>query len=390
MPSRPLHALLLPPGPQVLQAVAAAIDGGPAVLPLDPLVSAAVRTRQLELLRPHALVDADGVHPLPGAADLDEDVAVVIETSGSSGTPKGVQLSAAALVHSATATLARLEAGSGQRWLCCLPTHHIAGIQVLVRSLVAGSAPEIAPFDPVRLAQSSADFVSLVPTMLYRALEAGVDLTGYRAILVGGAAAPPELLLRAADAGARIVTTYGMSETGGGAVYDEVPLDGVRVAVDPDGRIRIGGPVLASGYRLAPEQTAAAFTDGWHITQDAGRIDSDGRLQVLGRLDDIVVSGGANVSLQEVARALTAHPAVAEAAAFARPDPEWGQSVVAVVVARARPPTLGELRASVAQLAGAAAAPRELVLVADLPTLPGGKLDRVALNRLAAPAPSPS
>lgn len=390
MPSRPLHALRLPPGRQVLEALAAAIGGGPAVLPLDPKAPAGRRDRQLDLLRPHALVDGDGTHQLAGAEDVDDDIAVVVQTSGSSGTPKGVQLTAAALLHSATATLSRLGAAPGQRWLCCLPTHHIAGVQVLLRSLVAASTPEIWPaFDDVAgLGTSSADYVSLVPTMLYRALEAGVDLTGFRAILLGGAAASPELLRRAADAGARVVTTYGMSETGGGAVYDGVPLDGVRVAVDPTGRIRLGGQVLAAGYRLAPELTAAAFVDGWHLTQDAGRVAADGRLQVLGRLDEIVVSGGVNVSLAEVDRALSAHPAVAQAAAYARPDPEWGQSVVAVVVPRRPAPSLDELRTFVADLAGAAAAPRALVLVADLPMLAGGKLDRSALARLGTTAAS--
>ncbi|MBA2553605.1 MAG: AMP-binding protein [Geodermatophilaceae bacterium] len=382
MPSRPLHALVLPPGPQLLEAVAAAIDGGPAVLPLDPAASPAVRTRQLDQFRPHALVDGDGVHPLAGAADLDPDVAVVIGTSGSTGTPKGAQLSAAALLHSADATLARLDATPMQRWLCCLPTHNIAGIQVLVRSLVAGSTPEIAPFTLAALGASSADFVSVVPTMLYRALEAGVDLTRFQTILVGGDAMPLSLHKRATVAGARVVTTYGMSETGGGAVYDGVPLDGVRVAVDPDERIRLAGPVLASGYRLDPGLTATAFVDGWHVTQDAGQLGHDGRLHVLGRLDDIVISGGVNVSMVVVAAALTAHPSVAQAAAYARPDAEWGHRIVAVVVPRREPPTLDVLRSFVSAAAGAAAAPRELVLVEELPTLPGGKLDRNAIGRL--------
>ncbi len=388
MPARPLHALLLPPGPQLRDALAAALDGGPAVLPLDPAAPAGMRARQLDRLRPHALVDDAGVHLLPGAEDLDPDVALVVGTSGSTGTPKGVQLTAAALLRSATAALNRLDAAPGQRWLCCLPTHHIAGIQVLVRSLVAASTPEIWPWldDPGALTRSSADFVSLVPTMLFRALEAGVDLSGFRAVLLGGAAAAPDLLRRAARADVSVVTTYGMSETGGGAVYDGVPLDGVRVELEAGGRIRLGGLVLARGYRCAPELTAAAFTDGWHRTQDAGRLDDAGRLHVLGRLDDVVVTGGVNVSLHDVAAALTAHPAVAQAAAYARPDPEWGQAVVAVVVPRQRPPSLAELRAFVAARAGAPAAPRELVVVAGLPTLPGGKLDRAALPRLT---PSP-
>lgn len=308
---------------------------------------------------------------------------MVVQTSGSSGPPKAVQLTAAALLHSATASLARLDAVPGQSWACCLPTHHIAGLQVLVRSLVAASTPEFwVEFDVARVPDSCADFVSLVPTMLYRALEAGADLARFRAILVGGDATPLTLQKRATVAGARVVTTYGMTETGGGAVYDGVPLDGVGVAVDADGRIRLAGPVLASGYRLDPELTAAAFVDGWHLTQDVGQWGQDGRLHVLGRLDDVVISGGVNVSMQAVTAVLTAHPSVAEAAAYARPNPEWGQTVVAVVVPRPPAPTLGELRTFVTAAAGAAAAPRELVLVPELPTLPGGKLDRAALARL--------
>ncbi|MEJ7705466.1 MAG: AMP-binding protein [Geodermatophilaceae bacterium] len=387
---RPLHALLLPPGRQLLDALAAALDGGPAILPLDPQMPHAVRDRLLAHLRPHALVDGSGVHALDDPADLTPDIAVVVATSGSTGMPKGVQLTAAALRHSVIASLDRLSADPGQRWLCCLPTHHIAGLQVLVRSLVAGSTPDIRPaFEPAALRDTDAAFVSLVPTMLHRALAAGVDLTGFRAILLGAAAADPALLLRARKAGVRVVVTYGMSETCGGAVYDGVPLAGVDVAVDAaDGRIRLAGPVLAAGYRLAPELTAAAFVDGWHVTQDAGRLDAHGRLHALGRLDDIVVTGGVNVSLLEVARAVARHPAVTEAAAFARPDPEWGQRIVAVVVAAAGAPPLAALRELVAACVGVEAAPRELIAVDALPVLAGGKLDRATLHRLGSREPA--
>lgn len=387
---RPLHVLLLPPGQQLLTALAHALDGGPAILPLDPQLPAAIRDRLLAHLRPHAVVDGAGIQPLDNPAELAEDVAVVVTTSGSTGTPKAVQLTAAALRHSATASLERLRAAPGQRWLCCLPTHHIAGLQVLVRSLVAGSAPDISPaFEPAVLRDTDAAFVSLVPTMLHRALTAGIDLSGFTSVLLGAAAADPALLARAREAGVRVVVTYGMSETCGGAVYDGVPLAGVDVAVDAaDGRIRLAGPVLAAGYRHAPELTAAAFVDGWHVTQDAGRIGTDGRLQILGRLDDIVVTGGVNVSLLEVARAVARHPGVQEATAFARPDPEWGQRIVAVVVARAAAPPLAALRELVAASLGVEAAPRELVLVDALPVLAGGKPDRAALRLLASPEPA--
>ncbi|MBA3248908.1 MAG: AMP-binding protein [Geodermatophilaceae bacterium] len=381
----PLHAVLLPPGPQLSDLLTAALDGGPAILPLDPQGSATARDRLLQRLRPDALVDGAGVHPLPDPAPLDDDIAVVVATSGSSGRPKGVQLSAAALLHSATATLTRLAARPRQRWLCCLPTHHIAGLQVLVRSLVAASAPVIHPrFDPSALADTEADFVSLVPTMLYRALEAGVDLSRFHRILLGGASASPMLLEQAAEAGGRVTTTYGMSETCGGAVYDGVPLDGVEVGVEPaDGVIRLRGPVLAHGYRLDPAATATAFVDGWYVTPDVGARSPNGGLRVLGRRDDMIITGGVNVSLQQVAAVLAARRGVAEAAAYARADPEWGQRIVAVVVPRDPAPTLTELRAFVAEAIEPAAAPRELILVEALPLLPSGKLDRQALTGLA-------
>lgn len=381
----PLHAVLLPPGPQLLDLLAAALDGGPAILPLDPQGSPTARDGLLRRLRPAALVDRSGGHPLPDPAPLADDVAVVVATSGSTGAPKGVQLSAAALRHSANATLARLGARPDNRWLCCLPTHHIAGLQVLVRSLVAGSTPVIhESFDASALAAADAEFVSLVPTMLFRALADGADLSRFRRILLGGASASPMLLDRARAAGAAVTTTYGMTETSGGAVYDGVPLDGVDVAADPpDGVIRLRGPVLASGYRLDPVATATAFVDGWYVTPDVGRLEMDGRLAVLGRRDDMVITGGVNVSLGAVAAALTGHRGVADAAAYARADPEWGQRIVAVVVAHDEAPTLAELRAFVAEALEPAAAPRELVLVAALPMLSSGKLDRQALAGLS-------
>lgn len=406
MPARPLHAVLLPPGPALLPILAAALDGGPAILPLDPAAPAEVLRRQLAALAPDAVVDVDGLHKLDAGAgrpddaaaeadnetaeaakEADDDVAVVVATSGSTGPPKGVELTAAALRQSAAATLQQLGADPGQRWLCCLPTSNIAGLQVLVRSLLAGSSPEFGRFDPASLAASSADFVSVVPTMLLRALDAGSDLRRFEEVLVGGAAADPALVARARAAGVRVVTTYGMTETAGGCVYDGVPLPGVQVTVDDQARIWLAGAVLARGYRRDPARSAAAFVDDWYRTEDRGRLEPDGRLTVLGRLDDIVVSGGVNVSLPAVAATLAGHPDVADAAAFARPDAVWGQRIVAVVVPGDRRPDLAELRSFVAATAGAAAAPRDLVLVAALPLLPGGKLDRQALAGLA---PSPA
>ena len=195
-----------------------------------------------------------------------EGTAVVIGTSGSTGGPKGVELSAAALLHSARASLARIGARPGERWLCCLPATHIAGLQVLVRSLVSGTEPVLAGrADAQTVAASGCAHVSLVPTQLAPLIVEGGgpgSLAGFRSVLLGGAAAPAGLLSAARTAGLPVVTTYGMTETCGGCVYDGLPLDGVRVAVRDDdeapGRVWIAGQVLFSGYRPGGQEPAMA------------------------------------------------------------------------------------------------------------------------------------
>jgi O-succinylbenzoic acid--CoA ligase len=313
--------------------------------------------------------------------EVDDDVCLVVPTSGSTGEPKGALLSAAALTASATATSARL--GGDGRWLLALPPTHIAGLQVLIRSLLAGTTPVVLGDDFAAATEalgSGRRYTSLVPTQLRRLLDsdASAALTSYDAVLVGGAAAPEALVARAREAGVRVVTTYGMSETSGGCVYDGEPLDGVRVDVT-GGVIRLGGPVLASGYRLRPDLTAAAFADGWFTTNDLGEL-RGGRLTVIGRADDVVVTGGEKVAPAAVEAALSTHPAVAEAVVVGVPDDEWGQRVVAVVrlVPGARL-ALDEAREHVAAVLPRAAAPRELRVVDALPLLASGKPDRAAL-----------
>ncbi|WP_084780084.1 AMP-binding protein [Planobispora rosea] len=373
---RELQALTLPPGPELFRAVAAALDGdGPAVLPLSPGLPAPALRATLEALRPTRL---DGVRQA-GGVGVPAEVAVVIATSGTTGVPKGVQLSAAALRASAAASLERLAARPGERWLCCLPPSHVSGLQVLVRSLLGGTEPIIHDgFSPEAVLGSGASHVSLVPTQLRRLLAVSADLSAFRTILLGGAAAPPDLLAAARAAGARVVTTYGMSETCGGCVYDGHPLYKVDLKIGDDGRIRIAGPVLFSGYRLRPDLTAAAREDGWFVTSDLGAFDGD-RLRVLGRADDVINTGGQKVVAAAVAEVVAGHPAVADAVVVGRPDPEWGERVVAVVVSP-DPPSLAELRAFVKERLPAYAAPAELVLVTEIPLLANGKPDLAALR----------
>jgi O-succinylbenzoic acid--CoA ligase len=315
---------------------------------------------------------------------------VVIATSGSTGEPKGAQLSAAALVHSARASLRRLGASPSERWLCPLPTSHIAGLGILVRSLVTGTAPVVTGGLSSALYGLSAPgcaYASFVPTQLRRLLDAGADLTALRAILVGGAAAPASLLAAARAAGARVVTTYGMSETCGGCVYDGMPLDGVQVRTGADGRIQIGGPVVFSGYRNRPDLTAAAVDDEWFVTSDVGRLDPDGRLVVRGRADEMINTGGEMVAPAEVAAILEGCPGVREAVVFGEPDPEWGERVTAALVPTdpAAPPGLADLRAAVRQRLPAYAAPKTLILLTAIPLLPSGKPDPAALRAHSSP-----
>jgi o-succinylbenzoate---CoA ligase len=398
---RPLHALLLPPASarRLAEALAAALDGcGPAILPLDPGLSRPRLAALLDTLAPAAVETPDGIerlarvtHPPPAdpgrGAGVPEDVAVVIATSGSTGQPKGVQLSAAALLHSARASLDRIGARPGDRWLCPLPTSHIAGLGILARSLAAGSDPVVTG----RLDPAGADFAalgcahtSLVPTQLRRLLAAGADLTPLRTVLLGGAAIPPGLLASARAAGARVVTTYGMSETCGGCVYDGIPLAGVSVRVNGTGRIEISGPVVFSGYRSDPALTAEVMNEGWFVTSDIGELDGAGRLTVHGRADDMINTGGEKVAPAEVAAVLETCPAVREAAVIGEPDPDWGEHVTAVIVPAnpQAPPALDDLRSWVRARMHARAAPRALVLVPQIPLLPTGKPDRAALRAL--------
>jgi o-succinylbenzoate---CoA ligase len=379
---------VLPAGEQLSSLLAAALNGeGPALAPVDPDLTRERLRRLVRVIAPAAVVTPDGVTAQAGGRQADGATALVIVTSGSTGEPKAAELSGAALAASARATLARVSARPGDRWLCCLPTGHIAGLQVLIRSLLGGTAPLVcAPSDTAAIGAAAAGaqcaHVSLVPTQLRRLLDSGAGLSGPRTILLGGAAAPAGLVAQARAAGARVVTTYGMTETCGGCVYDGVPLDGVRAEPGPDGRIRIAGPVLFSGYRLRPDLTAAAFDGRWFVTSDLGLLGADGRLTVRGRADDVITTGGEKVVAAEVAAVVETHPAVREAAVFAVADRDWGERVTAVVVPAdpARPPAAADVRAHVRERLPAYAAPREVIIAADIPLLPSGKPDIATLR----------
>jgi O-succinylbenzoic acid--CoA ligase len=371
---------------ELLRALRAALDGsGPAVLPLpanDPKL-------------------ADLRTSLGTGEPLEPDTAVVVATSGSSGDAKGVLLSSAALRASAAATHERL-GGPGQ-WLLALPPNHIAGLQVLVRCLLHGRSPVVmtgAPGFRSRVFTEAASdvlsdfgprYTALVPTQLTRLLADGGDglraLRGFDAVLLGGAATPGALLVRAVEAGVNVVTTYGMTETAGGCVYDGVPLAGVGVRIGEGERIELSGPMLAHGYRRRPAETAAAFAGGWFRTDDLGRVHRDGSLEVLGRADDVINTGGLKVSAAVVERVLTAQHGVAEACVVGLPDREWGQVIAAAVVPGVEAPDEAMLLAAVRVELGGASVPKVLRFVGELPLHGPGKVDRAAVAAVLSGRP---
>jgi O-succinylbenzoic acid--CoA ligase len=342
----------------------------------------------------------------PGALphDVPAGTAVVVTTSGSSGVPKSVVLSRSALTSSALSTAERIGAG---QWLLALPASYVAGVQVLVRSLVQGTEPALlsgrfsaAAFAHVVSGMHSArggervpTYTSLVPAQLQTLVDAADEdagvrraLASFEAILVGGQALPVALRERAAAHGARIVRTYGSSETAGGCVYDGVPLAGVGVA-EVDGELRIAGPVLADGYLGDSALTDRTFVrdgDGtrWYRTGDAGVV-QDGVVRVTGRIDNVIVSGGVNVSLDRVERVVRE---VLDAVVVGAPDDRWGETPV-LVARRADVPdpdaALTAARAAVAAQMGKPARPTRIVLLDELPVLASGKPDRRAIARLA-------
>jgi O-succinylbenzoic acid--CoA ligase len=376
----------------VFAALRDALTGdGPAVLPRQAGAVDAAATSEA--------VSATSSVPLP--VEVPRNVALVIETSGSTGVPKRVALSTDALLASAAASASAL-GGAGQ-WLLALPAHYVAGAQVLVRSIAAETEPAILPaghFDPARFGALAATmtgearFVSLVPAQLARLIEAGDDapallalLRRFDGILVGGQSLPAGLRNRATELGLRIVTTYGSSETSGGCVYDGIPIGNTRARA-VDGRLELAGAVLAEGYLGDPQRTADAFHDDdglrWYRTGDLGTVE-DGRVTVIGRADNVIISGGEKVLLDAVEAAVRECAGFEEAVVVVVESAEWGQ-VPAVAVAGARPArtSLDDLREYVVRRLGRAAAPARIQTLDALPMLPSGKPDRVAIGRLLA------
>ncbi|AZG48113.1 putative 2-succinylbenzoate--CoA ligase [Gordonia insulae] len=337
------------------------------------------------------------LHDALGIDDpIDDDLSLVISTSGTTGTPKGAQHTPHSLTASAGATATRL--GGPGNWLLALAPHHVAGLQVLLRALASGYTPTVLDvtggFDPDAFAgalealDGPRRYTSLVPTQLIKVLDSPRATAALRtadALLVGGAATPVPLLRRSIDAGLPIVRTYGMSETAGGCVYDGVPLDGVTIRIDdatPEGigRVILSGPMIAHGYRNRPDHPAFA-EPGCFRTDDLGRVDDDGVLSIVGRADEAISSGGLTIVPQVVETAILDDPAVAECAVVGLPDDRLGEKVVAFVVPSGTGGIDAErIRAAVTERLDRYAAPREVIELTELPLRGPGKVDRRALR----------
>ena len=381
-----LVAYALPPGFHWLEILAAHAHSGASFMPIDVRIAPREQRRLIEKARPAVVVRPDDETVLADAVPTDPDKAwAVVPTSGTSGEPRLAELSLASIGSARAASLDALDASAHDAWVSCLSPAHMGGLLVLLRGVLTGSPVTILDrFEPGTLLAEAREgsHVSLVPTMLERLVRGGAGLSKLGVLLIGGGALDPGLRDAAEALGGRLVEAYGSTETCGGVVYDGIPFIGTALRIGADGGIELQGPTLMDGYRADPAATADAFTaDGWLRTGDVGSLADDGRLDVRGRIDDAIRSGAETVWPQEVEAVLSRHPGVADVAVAGRPDPEWGQHVVAWVVPHnpMDPPTLEELREHCREDLARFKAPRELRVVATLPRTASGKIRRVAL-----------
>jgi O-succinylbenzoic acid--CoA ligase len=375
-----LVAVALEPGPEWLPIVRDLWEAGAAVMPVDHRLTSSETRAILTLARPTVVVDAAGAMVYTEGARIDSAIGLCLATSGTVGEPKVVELSREAVEAAVRSSIEMLGGHADDPWLCCLPIAHVGGMLVVLRGVITGAPVEILRrFDTEAVTQSPHVFAAMVPTMVHRLLADDADVSHFRAILVGGADLDDATSERARQAGARVIATYGLTETCGGVAYDGAFFDGTAVRFGPHNEIQIAGPTVMEGYRFDPQATADGFTlDGYVRTGDAGELDESGRLRVHGRLDDLILSGAEKIWPQEVEAALREHPNVVDVAVAGRPDPEWGARVIAFVVPEPDlpTPTVEELRDFASDRIARFKAPRDVVLVEELPRTSSGKLRR--------------
>jgi O-succinylbenzoic acid--CoA ligase len=373
-----LLAVEMPPGPAWVDVIRRCWTSGVTLLPLDVRMAPGERAAILDRARPAGIVDAGGeTTAFAGSVPVLPDTAVVMATSGTGGEPRLAELSRSAVEAAVEGSTRALRAGDGAL-VSCLPPSHVGGLLVLLRGELGGSPLVVLEgFDAEAVAGIDGGIVSVVPTMVARLVAASVELAGLT-LLVGGGALATDLEAAAIARGARVIATYGLTESCGGVVYDGVPFEATEARVEPEGDVLLRGPTLMEGYRGDPAATGAAFTvEGWLRTGDLGELDDRG-LRVLGRRDEVIRTGGEQVWPQEVERRLAAHPKVRDVVVRGAPHPEWGSEVVAGVVPTsiADPPTLEELRGWTRDELSPFKAPRRLELIAEVPRTRSGKIRR--------------
>ncbi len=365
---RRLVALDMQPGPRFVEELQRIWDKGDAALPLDPRLPSKVSESIVNSMRPSELVDQDGgTESFNDGLPTEEGTALVVPTSGSTGNPKGVTISHAAMLSSAAASSERLGVRSDEDWwISCLPLSHVGGLSVVFRSLLTGTKLTVLPsFSPElidELVYKGANLISVVPTHLSR-----YCVDGFKRVLVGGSK-PPETLP------SNCIATYGMTETASGVVYNGVPLAGVEVSITEDSEILLRGPMVASNYR---DGTPVKAPDGWLHTGDSGLLEG-GKLTVIGRKSELIITGGENVWPARVEGILQLFPGFADVGIGSRPDPEWGERIIALAVAApgSQRPSLDEVRDFAREYLEPWAIPKALFYVENIPRTALGKIAR--------------
>jgi len=371
-----LIALDMPASKTFVDLVQRAWSNGDAILPIDQRLRPSGKKMLLDTMAPSEVIDASfTASSLPNGRPMQDGDALVIASSGSTGSPKGIIHTHSSLLAGAQASASRLQLTSDDHWLVCIPVSHVGGFSVISRALHIGAALTLLPaFDVAAVEQALKDgatHASLVATALSR-----IDASLFRTILLGGSSAPDNLP-------SNVIATYGMTETGGGVVYNGQPLDNVEIKI-VDGEIFLRCPMLMRAYR---DDQTISITDGWYATGDIGEIDENGKLSVRGRQSDMIITGGENVWPSVVEYSLTSHPLVNQVVVRGMPDTTWGQRVVAYVVLNDAAQTpevklLSDLREHVKQTLPAFCAPQQIVVLAEIPRTSLGKVDVQALPSL--------
>jgi len=368
-----LIALDMPASKTFVDLVQRAWSNGDAVLPIDQRLPPTGKKMLLDTMAPSEIIDASfTASSLPNGRPMHDGDALVIASSGSTGSPKGIIHTHSSLLAGAKASASRLQLGASDHWLVCIPVSHVGGFSVIARALLTGAALTLLPaFDVAAVqeaAKNGATHTSLVATALSR-----IDTFLFKSILLGGSSAPDNLP-------SNVITTYGMTETGGGVVYNGQPLDNVEIKI-VDGEIFLRCPMLMRAYR--DDQTIST-EDGWYATGDIGEIEDNIKLSVRGRQTDLIITGGENVWPSVVENSLASHPIVNQVVVRGMPDTTWGQRIVAYVVLNDSAQTsekklLSDFRDHVKQSLPAFCAPQQIIVVAEIPRTSLGKVDVQAL-----------